>query len=233
MAQNYPNVHSHGPLQAAKQLGLALVITAGAIGQSAVPAHAANAVVGTGTPASCTEAAFDAALATVQAASGGTVTFDCGGAATIVITAQKTISANGALTIDGAKTITLTGNNATRPFLVDAPANLILKDLTVQQGTAAGGPGAVLVRSGAQLNIQNSNFNSNYSTAASGGAIGGDAGSTISVDGGVFSGNGAFERGGAISSAGYVYISRSTFAFNGAHDGGAVALTSIINLIMF
>ena len=31
------------------------------------PAHAGNAVVGNGTPASCTEAAFDTALASIQA----------------------------------------------------------------------------------------------------------------------------------------------------------------------
>ena len=44
------------------------------------PAHADNAVVGNGTPASCTEAAFDTALASVQADSfGGVMSFNCGG----------------------------------------------------------------------------------------------------------------------------------------------------------
>src|SRR5437762_13510753 len=41
-------------------------------------------VVGTGTSASCTEAALDACLA-----GGGSVTFNCGGAATITVTGGK------------------------------------------------------------------------------------------------------------------------------------------------
>jgi hypothetical protein len=48
----------------------------------------ADAVVGTGTADSCTEAALDAALAT-----GGNITFNCGGAATITVTSTETISA--------------------------------------------------------------------------------------------------------------------------------------------
>jgi len=57
---------------------------------SARVARAAG-VVGTGTAASCTEAALDAALA-----GGGLVTFECGGPATIDITAGagKTITAD-------------------------------------------------------------------------------------------------------------------------------------------
>ena len=39
---------------------------------------AANAVVGTGTPASFTEGAFGAALFAVQNGGGGTITFNCG-----------------------------------------------------------------------------------------------------------------------------------------------------------
>ena len=42
-----------------------------------------DGVVGTGTAASCTEAAFASAVA-----AGGVITFDCGGAATIGMTAR-------------------------------------------------------------------------------------------------------------------------------------------------
>ena len=56
-------------------------------------------VVGTGTSASCTEAALDACLPG-GASFGGTVTFNCGGAATITVTSTKGF--NGAnTTIDG------------------------------------------------------------------------------------------------------------------------------------
>src|SRR5882724_1509501 len=48
----------------------------------------ADVVVGTGTASSCTEAAFGAAVASVSAA-GGTITFNCGGPATIILTSQK------------------------------------------------------------------------------------------------------------------------------------------------
>ena len=54
----------------------------------------ADAVVGTGTAGSCTEETLDTALA-----GGGSVTFNCGGAATITVTSTKTISAD--TTIDG------------------------------------------------------------------------------------------------------------------------------------
>ena len=52
------------------------------------PAARANAVVGTGTPASCTEAVFDAALLT-----GGTIRFDCGPSPkVIVVSAPKAVT---------------------------------------------------------------------------------------------------------------------------------------------
>ncbi len=49
-----------------------LLILTGGAGQI----RAADAVVGDGSPESCTEAAFDVALA--AAGGGGTITFDCG-----------------------------------------------------------------------------------------------------------------------------------------------------------
>src|SRR5262245_43150569 len=70
----------------------------------------AGGVVGNGTPASCTEAAFDAALTT-----GGTITFNCGPAPfAIPITSRKSINAD--TTIDGGGKITLDGlNGAPQP----------------------------------------------------------------------------------------------------------------------
>ena len=71
----------------------------------------AAGVVGSGSPASCTEAALDAALA-----GGGTITFDCGGAHTITVTSQKKINAT--TTIDGGGMITLSGGDSTRILFV-------------------------------------------------------------------------------------------------------------------
>jgi hypothetical protein len=58
-------------------------------------------VVGTGTPASCTEAAFDVALA-----SGGFIPFDCGrDPVTITVTSTKDVAIDTAISGDGRITI--------------------------------------------------------------------------------------------------------------------------------
>jgi len=75
-------------------LTLALLVL-GALGATS---SALACVVGTGTSASCTEAALDACLPS-GASFDGTVTFACGGAATITVTSTKTISFN--TTLDG------------------------------------------------------------------------------------------------------------------------------------
>ena len=63
--------------------------------QDAPAAPKTDAVVG----APCHEAEFDAALAAVQASSGGTITFQCGGPATITFSLIKHINKN--VVIDG------------------------------------------------------------------------------------------------------------------------------------
>ncbi len=82
-------------------------------------------VVGTGTPASCTDAALNTALT-----GGGTVTFNCGGPATLTLT-LKTISAN--TTIDGGNAITLTtlSSWAQQLFSINANIGLTLTNLTI------------------------------------------------------------------------------------------------------
>src|SRR5262245_49767946 len=69
-----------------------------------------TAVIGTGTPASCTFAALQAA-----AAAGGVITFDCGGGAvTIPITATLNLPVSKNTVIDGGGKITLDGGGAVR-----------------------------------------------------------------------------------------------------------------------
>jgi hypothetical protein len=100
------------------------------------PAQAAG-VVGTGTPASCTEAALDAALA-----GGGTVTFNCGGPATIALTGPKTIAASTAM--DGGGVITLTTGLTSRVFFVDQAATLTLTGLTLDSALNPSGDGGAI-----------------------------------------------------------------------------------------
>ena len=59
---------------------LAILLVIACVAYGTAPARAADAVVGSGSPASCTEIAFDTALNTVQLSGGGTISFNCGAA---------------------------------------------------------------------------------------------------------------------------------------------------------
>ena len=85
---------------------LVLVLAPLVFAMFAAASSALACVVGTGTSASCTEMAVDACLSGGMSFD-GTVTFNCGGAATIIVTSQKTISAD--TTIDGGSVITISG----------------------------------------------------------------------------------------------------------------------------
>lgn len=205
---------------------------------------AANGVVGTGSPASCTEATFDTAFNAVEASGGGMLTFNCGPAAhTIIFTGQKFISAN--TVIDGAGLITLSGGNATSLFQVFVNQTLTLRNLTLTR--AYGTSGAV--ENFGRLNLNSSQLTNNVATG-SGGAIsnygevnltnvvmtnntaaeGGGGlettnGATVTISNSYFSGNKTTDtlaEGGAIRSAGALTITTSTFVQNNASRGGAI-----------
>ena len=75
-------------------------------------------VVGTGNSgASCTEAAFRAAVAT-----GGIVTFNCGGSATITVTSEVPVATD--TTIDGNGQITLSGGGMSRILHITSAWNV-------------------------------------------------------------------------------------------------------------
>jgi len=87
-------------------------------------------VVGTGTPQSCTEAAFAAALAKRS------VIFNCGAdPVTITLTSEKMITAD--TTIDGGGRITLSGGGEVRIFGVIGGTGLDLWNLTIADGNGA------------------------------------------------------------------------------------------------
>jgi hypothetical protein len=169
----------------------------------------ADAVVGDGTAASCTEDALNTALAT-----GGIIRFRCGGSPlTLAVTAEKVIARDTVL--DGGGTITLDGGGATRLFVVGAPggspASLTLQYLTLRGGYAAvtpasaGGPatagGGAILQFGGTLVITDSVLRDNDASA-----IGPD------------------EAGGAVCSLdGRLVIARTVLDGNRAGSGGAVA----------
>src|SRR5207247_4997817 len=98
-------------------------------------------VVGTGTSASCTEAALNACLPG-GGSFDGTVTFNCGGTATITVTSTKLIGAD--TTIDGGSVMTLSGGGAVMVFIVaGAGVTLALDNVTISGGNSLGAGGAI------------------------------------------------------------------------------------------
>ena len=105
----------------------------------------AAGVVGTGSAASCTEAAFDAALA-----GGGNVTFNCGaGTTTIAFSTTKTITSGTIITGDSsfASRIVLSGNNLVRLFTANNSLDLLYVDLVNGRDSAAATGGAAVTGS--------------------------------------------------------------------------------------
>lgn len=192
------------------------------------PAQGAG-VVGTGTPGSCTEAAFNTALS-----GGGSVSFNCGGSHTITLTSQKTI--NSSTTINGGGQITLSGGDTTRLFNLQNGASLTLQAITLRDGYSSGDGGAIYVERLSTLTLTNSAINS--STAANGGAVAlngwgsSDAGGTLIVTNSSFSGNqstaaaipGGGNGGGAlyITGGSTATVSGSTFSGNNSVNGGGI-----------
>lgn len=118
-----------------------LLLAAASLAASAQNASAANAVVGNGSPASCTEAAFDAALATASNG-GGTITFDCGPAVTMISFTDSKFLTQDNVTIDGNNRIVLKAGNAKRLFFAGTPT-FRLQNITLRQGNSLGGGGAI------------------------------------------------------------------------------------------
>lgn len=181
---------SEGPLMAAARLANTVLFNddlpgAGYAGGSPVPADARaedvsspRTVVGTGTPRSCTSAAFVRAVAR-----GGVITFNCGKAPvtiTLAATAKIVNDAAKKTVIDGGGKVTLSGGGQRRILYMntcdpdqvwttphcqdqDHP-RLTLQNLSFVDGLASGtnaagadGGGAVFARGG-RLKIVNSRF---------------------------------------------------------------------------
>ena len=169
----------------------------------------ASGVVGTGTAASCTDAALDTALA-----GGGSVTFDCGpDPVTIDIstgTGTKTIAAD--TTIDGGDLITISGGKSVGVFSMNADVELTIENVTIANGISPNG-GGVFNDEGA-LTVSNCNFSGNGAGSGGGGIA--NFG-TLTVTNSTFSGNGA-SFGGGIANAGEgtLTVANSTFSDNSA-----------------
>jgi len=201
--------------------------------------------VGNGTPSDCTEAGLDNALV-----GGGSVMFDCGASpVTITITNAKSPAKN--TRIDSAGPITISGGGATRLFFVISGVTLDLVGLTISDGIAGAGGGAIVnggtltvtgstfsgnsatsggaIANNGTLTVTDSTFSSNSSTG-DGGAIVNDENGTLTVTNSTFSGNSSTGDGGAIAHRGLygsrVKVTNGTFSSNNATRGGAVSCDS-------
>jgi hypothetical protein len=186
---------------------------------------APTAVVGDGSPGSCTQAALQAAVA-----GGGIITFNCGALpATITLTAQITVDKD--TVIDGQSLITLDGNNATRILYLNSDYNTPTPRLTVQRMTLMNGNspdtgddtadgGGAIYRDGGSLTVMNSYFANNHAPATgqdlAGGAIYGFGGGETVIIGTAFVGNSASDGGAVGSLNGDLTIINSTFDGNSA-----------------
>jgi predicted outer membrane repeat protein len=162
-------------------------------------------------------------------AGGGTVTFSCSG--TITLTNTVTIAAN--TTIDGSgQNVTIRGNHAIRPFLVNSGSTLNLNRLAVANGMS-GGSGSGIINFGT-LTLNKSIFFGDVSIYTEGTLIANDStfsdngyataivnAGTAGISNDTFSANSApFSHGGGIYNSGTLTVSNSTFLNNSARDGG-------------
>jgi predicted outer membrane repeat protein len=196
-------------------------------------ASSRDAVVGNGTPQSCTEAALDAALAV-----GGVIRFNCGPAMhTITFTTTKVYGGGFPdARIEGAGRITFSGGGAIRLFRLYPSANLTLLNLVVADGFDTVDGGAILTQG--LLNIYGSTFRNNGVGTRSGGGIFITEGGTANILASSFISNTATERGGAIyvREDATLNIANSTFGNNTGQLGGAIrvfgpnALANVTNV---
>ncbi len=193
-------------------------------------AHA-DAVIGTGTAASCqTQEAANALGAAVLA--GGTITFDCGPDPVQMIV--NTNTTDQIVIVDGAGKITLNGEDTRQIFLVFGGGTLTLKNITLSGGNNSTGGALAVIGSGSRATIVDSFLISNRAELGRGGAVYVDAG-TVEINNSVLGANRADQDGGAIyNKGGAVNLSRTTLRNNEAAQsggglystGGTVAVTN-------
>jgi hypothetical protein len=188
-----------------------------------------TAVVGDGTPASCTAAVLQTA-----AKVGGTIAFACG-AAPATITVSSPIVFTKDTVLDGGGLVTLSGGGASRILRLDSAYDLSTPRLVVQRLTFRDGSsartgddtadgGGAIYRNGGSLTVIDCTFLDNRAPSPgqdiAGGAIYGFGGGETVIVGSSFAGNTA-SNGGAVGSLnGSLTLVNSTFTENAATGTG-------------
>ncbi len=176
------------------------------------PAQAAG-VVGNGTPASCTEAAFRNAVE-----GGGSVTFNCGTNPHTITVSTSVVTTT--TTVDGGGLITLHGENLRQIFLVLENGDLTARDITLSDANFGSGA-AIFIDQVATATLDRVAIRNSLAEGSGGGAIYNNG--TLFVDHSIFDGNRATTEGGGImNNGGTATISYSTFRVNRALIGGGI-----------
>lgn len=166
------------------------------LGFAATQNAQAAGVVGDGTPASCTDAAYANAMM-----GGGNVTFNCGPDPVVIPVSTKVILAGEVTTIDGNGRVTLDGQKLVQLFIVSNGGELNLRNLTLTGGATFRGSVVNNATNGTVF-IYKSTIERN----------GKDAGGVVGPD-----------RGGALYNQGIMDIEQSDVSYNFASDyGGAI-----------
>jgi predicted outer membrane repeat protein len=161
------------------------------------------------------------AIARAAASAGpDTIAFAPGLTGTITLTAGPLDIADLDLAIIGPGTarLSISGNDATRVFQIEAGSTVRLSGLTVTRGSADAG--AALYSQGATVAVSKCAFLANHATGptATGGAIYAAGGGTLTVSKTLFASNRADRFGGALSGGGDIL--GCTFLANSAGSGG-------------
>jgi hypothetical protein len=193
----------------------------------------AAGVVGTGTAASCTEQALDAALI-----GGGTITFNCGKAPVVIpVVKEKLIEQNTIL--DGGGLVTLSGRNMTRVFRVVKGATLEAHKLTIAYGaandssdTARDGIGGAILNDSSSVVLEDVGLTANRADRHGGGIY--NRGGTLRLIRVTISGSYVGDNGGGLfNEGGTVMLANSTLSgnFAGGSGGGLFNFAGTITLI--
>lgn len=177
------------------------------------PTPAANSVVGSGTPASCTEETLRAAVT-----AGGHVTFSCGGAPA-TISVSKAIQVTKPTVLDGAGNITLDGGGKTQILIVASNQSLSVRNLRFVNGAAPqstdadGIGGAVAGNWRSKVEVVGCTFENNVA-GRGGGAVAVWTGSSLVVTGSTFVGNTSWYGGAIYSLLSPLTVVNSVFSNN-------------------
>lgn len=207
---------------------LALVFVVIPLALHSIPFVQASAVVGNGSPGSCTEDALRTAVA-----QGGTITFNCGGSPHIISVNDDIVISKDTV-IDGGGTqqgglITLNGQGKTRVLRTNQELSLTIKNLTIINGKESkkGSGGGVLTGWKNTLVVDNCIFENNDGTAGNqetgAGAIATDSDSTITIRNSLFRNNRGINGGALNNLLSELLVENSVFINNDSSPGGKSA----------